>query len=300
MSRPLVSIIVATYRRDVALKNALISLAEQTYDNIEILLVSDNADDEYNTKVIMIFDALKRDYPHIIIKFIVNEKNEGSAETRNIGIRAANGEYVTFLDDDDLYLPEKISKQLEFMENGKYDYSVTDLELFNENDKMVERRTRNYIQDNSPISLLKYHLKYHITGTDTMMFTKKYLLKIGGFAPIDIGDEFYLMQRAIEGRGMFGYCPGCEIKAYIHTSDNGLSSGDGKIEGENALYEYKKTCFGMVDTKTRRYIKMRHYAVLAFVEIRRKRFAPFFVNAAKSLWCAPFQCINLFRDRCFL
>ena len=69
------------------------------------------------------------------------------------------------------------------------------------------------------------------------MFKKEYLTKIGGFPPINVGDEFYLMHRAINGGGAFGYLPGCQVKAYVQTGEGGLSSGDGKIKGENALYE---------------------------------------------------------------
>ncbi|MGL5257925.1 MAG: hypothetical protein ACRC76_12925, partial [Proteocatella sp.] len=179
-----------------------------------------------------------------------------------------------------------------------YDYSVTDLNLFNENDKLIDKRIRSYIKDTSAEALRQYNLKYHLTGTDTMMFTKEYLQKIDGFAPIDVGDEFYLMQRAIEGGGKFGYLPGCEIKAYVHTGQGGLSSGDGKIKGENALYEYKKNYFDKVDVQTRRYIRMRHYAVVAFAEIRRKKLLPFIVNAFKSFVCSPIACFKmLFLER---
>lgn len=174
------------------------------------------------------------------------------------------------------------------MENGGYDYSITDLVLYSENNKEIDKRIRTYIKETTVTSLRVYHLKYHMTGTDTMMFKKEYLTKIGGFAPIDVGDEFYLMQRAIEGGGKFGYLPGCDVKAYIHTGENaGVSSGDGKIKGETALFEYKKQFFDRIDTSTRRYIRMRHYAVIAFAEIRCGKFVSFMINAVKSFFCAP-------------
>lgn len=290
----LVSIIVATYRRDTDLEKALESLANQSYPNIEVILVDDNADVEWNTKVSEIVTAVKDRFPYIALNYIVNTQNQGSAKTRNIGIEAAKGEYITFLDDDDIYLPDKVALQVEFMESGKHDYSITDLILYNENGKEIDKRIRTYIKDTSTASLRTYHLKHHMTGTDTMMFRKGYLTQIGGFAPIDVGDEFYLMQRAIEGGGKFGYLPGCEVKAYVHTGEGGLSSGDGKIKGENTLYEYKKQYFGELEPKAVRYIKMRHYAVLAFAEIRRKRIFAFGVNAAKSFFCAPVACLKLF------
>ena len=291
---PLVSIIVPTYKREFDLKKALESLALQSYTNIEIVLVDDNGNIEWNEKISYIVNEFKNNFPDINLNYIVNDPNQGSAKTRNIGIKAANGDYITFLDDDDVYLIDKVKKQIKFMLKGDYDYSITDLTLYNENDKEIDKRVRSYIKSTDTSALKAYHLKYHMTGTDTMMFKKDYLLKIGGFAPIDVGDEFYLMLRAIENGGKFGYLPGCEIKAYVHTGENsGVSSGEKKIQGEKVLFEYKKKYFNELDSKSIRYIKMRHYAVVAFAELRRKKYFPFLKNATKSFFCAPFSCINL-------
>lgn len=285
--KPLVSVVIATYRREDSLKKAIESIVNQTYKEYEIILVDDNANEEWNKKVAVIVNDFQKKFPDINIQYIVNESNLGSAKTRNIGIVKSQGNYVTFLDDDDLYLPNKIERQITFMENGNYDYSITDLNLYNENDKLIDKRVRNYIKDIAPDSLLGYHLKYHLTGTDAMMFRKEYLVNIGGFAPIDIGDEFYLMQRAINGNGKFGYLPQSDIKAYIHTGCGGLSSGEGKIKGENDLYEYKKKYFNNLSAQDIRYIKMRHYAVLAFAYLRMKKFGSAIKNGGLSFFAAP-------------
>lgn len=286
----LVSVIIATYKRDISLKNAIESIMKQTYEDIEIIVVDDNADEKWNYKVKGIIDNINKIHPIIYIK---NEVNKGSAETRNIGIRKATGEYITFLDDDDIYLPKKIENQLNHMIDTGADYSVTDLELLNENGKRVEKRTRDYIKNNSIDELLKKHLMHHITGTDTMMFKKEYLNSIGGFEAINVGDEFYLMQKAIEAGGKFTYLPICDIKAYVHSKTEGLSSGDNKINGENLLYEYKKKYFNRLDKKTIRYINMRHYAVLAFAEIRRKEYVKFMKYSIQAGVSSPLGCIKL-------
>lgn len=290
----LVSVVVATYKREESLRKSLKSLVEQTYNDVEIIVVDDNANEEWNKKVKIIVDEISQLHPIIYIK---NKVNKGSAETRNIGIKKATGDYITFLDDDDLYMPNKIKNQVEHMIKSNSDFSITDLELLNENGKRIETRTREYIKDTSKEALLKYHLMHHMTGTDTMMFKKEYLLKIGGFPGIDVGDEFYLMQRAIEEGGRFTYLPVCDIKAYVHTETDGLSSGDSKINGENRLFEFKRMYFDRLDKKSIRYIKMRHYAVLAFAEIRRKRYIDFIDNTIKSLICSPIDCMKLIMNR---
>ncbi len=294
---PMVSVVVATYRRDSVLQRALESLAEQKFDDFEIILVDDNDDPEWNDKVSNIVSSFIAAHKDIRLKHITNHPNKGSARTRNVGIEAAVGEYVCFLDDDDVYLPERIENQIGPIRKENADYSITDLALYSETEKLIEVRKRDYITENTKQHLLKCHLMYHITGTDTMMFRKDYLMKIGCFSPIDVGDEFYLMQKAIEGEGKFLYVPVCDVKAYIHTGDGGLSSGDGKISGENSLFEHKKTYFHLLNKKTIRYIVVRHYAVLAYAYLRDKKFGKFFLNGMRSFFASPIDCVNVFLKR---
>lgn len=282
MRKLMVSIIVPTYRRETELKRALDSLKKLDYDSYEIIVVDDNDDVEWNQKVNEQVELFKKENQHILLKHIVNHPNMGSAKTRNIGIQAAEGEYVCFLDDDDVYLPKRVKNQVEVMQKKDADFSITDLALYSEKDHLIEVRRRDYVQDTSVDSLKKYHLMHHLTGTDALMFKKEYLDKIGGFEPIDFGDEFYLMLKAIEHGGKFVYVPICDIKAYVHVGDDGISSGFGKIEGENQLFEYKKTKFSELDKKTIRYIKMRHHAVLAFAYLRMKKYVLFFVEGIKA------------------
>ena len=288
-----ICVVVATYKRDKSLEKTLESLSKQTYKDFEIILVDDNADEKFSLNVSRIISNFKKENPDIDFNYIVNLSNKGSAETRNIGIRESTGEFITFLDDDDVYLPDKLFKQVNYMIENNFDFCVTDLELYNEKGKLIDKRTRDYIKDTSPDAMMKYHLKYHITGTDTMMFKREYLNKIGGFAPINVGDEFYLMQRAIKYGGKFGYLPECDVMAYVHTGESGLSSGKSKIDGENALYQYKKTFFDFISASDRRYIKMRHFAVLAFAELRCKRYFKFIKNAIVSVLIDPVSCLTL-------
>ena len=113
--QPLISVVVATFRQDNMLLRALNSLAKQTYKNFEIIVVDDNANEEFNSRVNDIITKFREENEEIKLTFIVNKSNLGSAHTRNVGIDASTGEYITFLDDDDLYLPENLEKQIENM-----------------------------------------------------------------------------------------------------------------------------------------------------------------------------------------
>lgn len=291
--KPLVSVVVATYRQDRRLIAALQSLSEQTYENFEVILVDDNDLVEWNDKILEIVNSFK----NLKINYVQNKQNLGSAKTRNVGISNSKGRYITYLDDDDIYLPEKIAHQVEVMIKEDADFSITDLYLYNKNDKVIDKRVRNNILKTDHESLMEYHLKYHLTGTDSLMFKRDYLFQIGCFDEIDLGDEFYLMKKAIANGGKFIYVPGCHIKAYVHTGESGLSSGTSKIKAENSLYYFKKQYFESMDRKTVNYIKMRHYAVLAFAFFRMKKPLHVLKYGFLSFVTSPKDCIILLIER---
>lgn len=286
MENPLVSVVIATFRRRESLSKAIQSVIDQTYKNIELIIVDDNNDLEWNDYVKSTVDSFHSS--DISIKLITNEKNLGSAKTRNTGITAASGKYLTFLDDDDYYLPERIENQVIPMDKDSIDFSITDLALYNERDSLIEIRKREYLLGKEKENLRLCHLRYHMTGTDTMMFKTSYLRKIGCFEPIDVGDEFYLMEKAIDNNGTFLYVPVCDVNAYVHSMTNGLSSGLSKIQGENALFEYKKKYFEGLNGKDRRYISMRHHLVLAFAYLRMHNLVLTFIETVKSFIYSPF------------
>lgn len=291
-----VSVILPTYRREQELLRALRSLAGQDFEDFEVVIIDDNGDDGWNRRVRKIVLDAAEQFPSLNIRLICNRPNLGSAGARNAGIAVAQGTYVTFLDDDDEYLPCKIRNQFDFMEQAQLDYSITDLDLYFDNGRLSEHRRRTYIRDLDAKSLLKYHLMYHLSGTDTMMFTRTYLEQIGCFDSVDVGDEYYLMQKAIEGGGRFGYLDRCDVKAYVHTGQGGLSSGASKISGENLLYAHKKQYFHTLSPRNIRYIRMRHYSVLAFAHLRMKDYGKFLCAGVRAVLSSPFQCARMLLD----
>ena len=99
----LVSIIIPTYRRLHELQLAVQSALDQTYENIEVIVVSDGPDPEIRV-------ALEHSHPKL--SYYELEVNSGPAEARNRGVQLSHGAWLTFLDDDDLMLPEKVEHQM--------------------------------------------------------------------------------------------------------------------------------------------------------------------------------------------
>lgn len=114
----LVSVIIPTFGRVDFLDDAIKSVVNQTYTNLEIIVCDDNAG---NPKVRSEVKSIVDNYPEV--RLIQNANNLGGALNRNVGIQRAKGELISFLDDDDVYLPERIEK-------------VVDLYLKHKNEKI--------------------------------------------------------------------------------------------------------------------------------------------------------------------
>lgn len=292
---PKVSVIISTFRRDEELRRAIQSIKDQTYSNIEVIVISDNANIEWNDKIFKIVHAFQYS---INIKLIINQSNLGSARTRNVGIKKASGDYITFLDDDDMYLPNKIESQVFKMIEDKSDYSITNLFLYNLDNKIVDKRIRKNLEKiNTNNELLKYHLKFHLTGTMSLMFKKEYLTKIGGFDEIDLGDEFYLVLKAILEKGNFAYYNECNAKAYIHDNNSGLSSGIKKIDGEKVLLDRKLQYRIILNKKDIRTIYSRHYLVLGYTYYKMGKYSKTLKYIFTSLFISPLSFIYFLRSR---
>lgn len=104
---PLVSVVLPTYGRPDRLRCAVESVAAQTYDNIQLIIV----DDHSPTPSEEVLDDVSLD--GLVVEHIRHEVNQGANAARNTGIRASDGEFVAFLDDDDEWKPEKIQRQVE-------------------------------------------------------------------------------------------------------------------------------------------------------------------------------------------
>ncbi len=281
-----VSIIVPSYKRERSLvERAIRSLLSQTYTNVEVVLVDDNARQDlrdYRNQIRAMVEDIKDER----LLYVVNEKNLGGAGARNEGIKVCSGQYVTFLDDDDLYLPEKVEKQLQFMLDNSLDVSFGKLNLYNEADKLIDVREHD-IKSYDLGYLKKYHLTKQITGTPTFMVKKQLLVDVGGFEIVPMGQEYYLMQKLLNGgEHKFGYFNECYIKAY-RTKAEAISTGKNKITGEKALYKYKKTFFNLLNFKERQYVKCRHYAVMAVAYKRNGMFFKAICSLFVSVACAP-------------
>lgn len=174
MNIELVSVIITTYRATERLPQAIDSVLKQTYHNIELIVVDDNNPSSHARSFTegVINKYLDR------IKYIKHEKNRNGAVARNTGINVANGSFIAFFDDDDIYYPERIEKCVKKLVDEHDCVGVySSVDIF-QNDSFIGTReavSEGYISK----ELL---LNEGLFGTGSNLFLRKRVVQaVGGF-----------------------------------------------------------------------------------------------------------------------
>lgn len=153
----LVSIIMPSYNTGKFILETIVSVQNQTYTNWEILLVDDCSTDN-TLDIIQLIDDPR-------IRVFVNEKNSGAAVSRNKAIREAKGEWIAFLDSDDLWTPDKLEKQIKFMVDNNYKFTCAYSTYIDESSNPIG------VLDTSPDKIGRYKLlAYNWIGCLTVMY----------------------------------------------------------------------------------------------------------------------------------
>lgn len=126
MVNELVSIIMPVHNGEVTIGESIESVRAQTYPIWELIIVDDDSTD--NTR-----NIIEQYIEDVRIRYYRQDKNSGVAAARNKGISLAGGRYIAFLDSDDLWLPEKLQRQISFMEEHSYGFTYTEYRQFTDN-----------------------------------------------------------------------------------------------------------------------------------------------------------------------
>lgn len=132
----LVSVIIPVYNRASIIKTTIDNILEQSYSDIEIIVVDDGSTD--NIKDIM------ASYQKDKVSFISYGSNKGACYARNVGINNSKGEYIAFQDSDDYWYPEKIQHQLDYLEKTNADICICGMKQIYENGKIKFFHAKNF------------------------------------------------------------------------------------------------------------------------------------------------------------
>jgi len=129
----MISVIMSTYKEDERLlRESIESILNQTYRDFEYIIILDYPDNVVHKSVIEEY-ALKDDRIH----FYVNEKNMGLTDSLNRGLSLCHGEYIARMDADDISLPDRLERQMEYLEKNHYDLIGGITEMINENGSLL-------------------------------------------------------------------------------------------------------------------------------------------------------------------
>ena len=117
----MISIVVPVYNAAKYIEQTISMVQKQTYTDWELILVEDCSKDASREVLQKLVKELEDSRIHVIYK----EKNEGAASARNTGLMAATGEYLAFLDADDIWKKTKLEKELAFLEEKKAAFVFT-------------------------------------------------------------------------------------------------------------------------------------------------------------------------------
>lgn len=261
-----VSVIIPTYKRVKSLENTIESVLNQTYPYVEAIIVDDNdatSDFRKETEKFM-----KKYEGNKNVVYLKHTHNRNGAAARNTGIKFSEAEYIAFLDDDDVFLPEKISKQLNRLvelKDSKIGAIYCNYLRYSQ-DTLTRRSKNKYLKDEGNLSEDLLLEKNEIAAGSTLLIKRSIVQELNGF------DESYsrhqdweFLLRYFEKYNL-ALCE--EYLVRINSNDN----------------INKKTPEELVDIKTR-FLEKFHYQISNLdIRVQKKIYSKHWIQVAKNFY----------------
>lgn len=211
----LVSVITPVYNAENVIRATLESIFAQTYPNIEIVLVDDCSTD--NSQAVI--EGYIKDHPEII--YYRQSKNQGAGAVRNKALELARGQYIAFLDADDLWYPEKTERQIKLLKDKNGAFSYTAIEMIDDNGKIVKKKRK--VKDKVTY---KFLLKNTMIATSTVLIDRK--IKGDFRMPLRRGGQDYATWLMLLRDGTVAYGINEALEQYRVGNKNSLAGKKGK------------------------------------------------------------------------
>lgn len=217
----MVSVIIPMYNSEKYIEDCINSVINQTYRNLEIIVIDDCSSDSSTEIVSNMKDSR--------LKIIRLLENKGVSNARNKGVELAEGDYICFIDSDDIWVKNKIEKQLDFIEKNKYDFIYSNY-AFLDNKKLASKKISELdiekdLKKTSVPEEMTYNTAIKNTAifVSTVMLNMKKIKKEDVYMPdLKIGQDtvtwWHILKKGIVAHGMK------EVLAYYRISGNSLSS----------------------------------------------------------------------------
>ena len=258
MSNPLVSIIIPAYNSEKYIAETLTSVLSQAYRPIEIIVVDDGSTDK-TAKILKGCQTDKTNESSEINLTYIYQQNSGPSKARNTGIKAAKGEYIAFLDADDLWTKTKLEKQVNYMTNNS-DVSLVfgDMSVFDSKGIIIDSSFKKYgypqcDEGRKVLNAFENLLERNYISTGTVFLKKGCFNKAGYFdESIRHGEDYDLWLRV-----SLMYEIGCipEVLRLKRMHDSNLS------KSEESFYRSKIYILDKINRNYSKVIKKRGFNV---------------------------------------
>lgn len=276
-----ISVIIPTYKRYDLLERAIKSVIKQSYKNLEIIVVDDNANfPEIRKKT----EEIVKRYPKII--YIKNKKNIGGGPTRNVGIKRATSKYLVFLDDDDEFLPEKIEKQYNLfksLRNDKIGMIYCYVDNYDESGKFISTNKKDFEG-----CCLYEHLCYFVATTSCWFCPKKVLEDVGMFDDIPSQQDTTLLLKML-GMGYEVYrVPEVLLKWYFHDKNSGITTiSDAYIQNIKSYQDLARIYYNKLSKSQIRSVEYRFHNQLCNLYMQNKNKKEAYLEISKMFKIFP-------------
>jgi glycosyltransferase involved in cell wall biosynthesis len=283
-SLPLVSVYIPTKNRQALLATSIDSILQQTYPNVEILVVDDGSTD--NTFEFLTYLANK----HSNLLIFRNEVSKGACAARNIAIKQANGEFVTGLDDDDVFLPNRI-ECLVSAYNDKYAFVCSSMYWDYGKKKRIIDAKEGQIT-------LAQQLSYN-EATSQVLVKKERVLSIGGFDEKFVACQDYDLWTRL----LIKYGAAFRIAApsYI-INDTGSSErmigNTNSVEGYSQYFEKHQHLMSKTNIKNQKFMRIRRRRdVLSIKELVKQIGSGYFYSKLRYFLSSNFRLVQQLRQK---
>lgn len=185
-----ISVIIPTFKRPKNLKNALHSVLCQNYPDIEIIVINDTGKNSKYNKLIKDVILTSEKKSNCILKYIEHDKNRNGAAARNTGFLNSTGEYISFLDDDDIYFKNRLLHSIKILKQTEKTIGAVYCGFIGWNSN--EHDLNRYKKGDLTLEILSLDYKKHYLCSNTGTYKREAILKINGF------DESYRRHQDLE------------------------------------------------------------------------------------------------------
>lgn len=252
--QPFISVIIPTSNRAHLLPRAIESVFNQTYTHLEIIIVDDASTDDTPNVVMALEDNR--------IRYFCHTTKCGGSAARNTGIKAAQGDYVAFLDDDDEWLPEKLSKQLHAIKAVSFTEPVvayTGNEYVNPEGKVI----RKLLAKKEGWILQDLLYGNYVGSTSKILVSRASLLAVNGFDTTLRSCQDWDLWIRLAGR--YPYVAVCEplVKLHVEHGERIDSNLAAQIEGRLCLLAKIQPQLAQLTWWHRHAVYANHYLQIA-------------------------------------